>query len=110
MKRAHASGARWIVTLAAALALAALLAVSALARSRSLHEHAAAAAPLRVVLYATASVRSTGRSTVDPLRARRKQASPPSEPPRCARLGSRRRRIIPWAMPGPLADRASAPC
>ena len=106
MKRAHASGARWIVTLAAALALAALLAVSALARSRSPHEHAAAAAPLRVVLYATASVRSTGRSTARPAPST-PQTGVAAVKSRLAALGWARAdaAIIPWAMPGSLADR-----
>ena len=106
MRRAHASGVRWIVTLAAALALAALLAVSALARSRSPHEHAAAAAPLRVVLYATASVRSTGRSTARPAPST-PQTGVAAVKSRLAALGWARAdaAIIPWAMPGSLADR-----
>jgi acid phosphatase type 7 len=106
MKRAHAPGVRWIVTLAAALALAALLAVSALARSRSPHEHAAAAAPLRVVLYATASVRSTGRSTARPAPST-PQTGVAAVKSRLAALGWARAdaAIIPWAMPGSLADR-----
>ena len=102
MKRAHASGARWIVALAAALALAALLAVSALARSRSPHEHAAAAAPLRVVLYvdgARAIDRAQHRSTRSEHAANRRRRR--QEPPRVRSAGlAPTPRSSPWAMPG----------